>query len=464
MASIGFLILPGFGHLNPSLSLATELRSRGHRIVFYNVEYFRELIETLEFEFVGVGLRVVDYAKIRTRVPLTASPVSTNPDSRGASLFRNLSLARSVPLHTTKAAALTRALKIYSSFRTMIEVTLGEIPPMVTKAGAKLLVVDQSICSGSTISDLTGIPFVTLCNALHFYRDEHNHLPPFFVGWRFRHPTFMVRARNRMGFLLFDLISCPFLAHLNRWRRRFGLWSYRSLDDTLSSLAQISQLPAELEYPCHPDGHLLRLVGPLFDAEQRERQDDLLGEELPFDGLQNEPLVYATLGTSANADIKVYQRIVRAFRGVKARLVLNLGGRGVREELRGLVDNAVIVPHAPQVRLIKMSCLVITHGGLNTVLESLKLGKPLLAIPLEADQHGIAARMVRAKVAKTIPLRRLSEESLRACIDEMLTAPSYSERARAIGIALSKQSGAKAAADIVEEVLGNGRGTRPKAH
>ena len=40
----------------------------------------------------------------------------------------------------------------------------------------------------------------------------------------------------------------------------------------------------------------------------------------------------------------------------------------------------------PQLDLIKRASAVITHAGLNTVLESLSEGVPLVCIPLGNDQ------------------------------------------------------------------------------
>lgn len=41
----------------------------------------------------------------------------------------------------------------------------------------------------------------------------------------------------------------------------------------------------------------------------------------------------------------------------------------------------VVVRYAPQVELVKRAAAVITHAGLNTVLETLAEGVPLVALP-----------------------------------------------------------------------------------
>jgi UDP:flavonoid glycosyltransferase YjiC (YdhE family) len=58
-----------------------------------------------------------------------------------------------------------------------------------------------------------------------------------------------------------------------------------------------------------------------------------------------------------------------------------------------LPDDAIIVDYAPQLQLLKKASLCITHAGINTTLESLSNGVPLVAIPIANDQPGIGARI-----------------------------------------------------------------------
>ena len=54
MASIFFFSLPAHGHVNPTLPLVRELTSRGHRVLYYDVEAFREKIEAAGAQFVPI--------------------------------------------------------------------------------------------------------------------------------------------------------------------------------------------------------------------------------------------------------------------------------------------------------------------------------------------------------------------------------------------------------------------------
>lgn len=54
MACIFFFSLPAHGHVNPTLPLVRELSARGHRVIYYETEEFRERIEAAGAEFVSV--------------------------------------------------------------------------------------------------------------------------------------------------------------------------------------------------------------------------------------------------------------------------------------------------------------------------------------------------------------------------------------------------------------------------
>ena len=54
MAAIFFFSLPAHGHVNPTLPLVRELTSRGHRVLYYDVEAFREKIEAAGAQVVPI--------------------------------------------------------------------------------------------------------------------------------------------------------------------------------------------------------------------------------------------------------------------------------------------------------------------------------------------------------------------------------------------------------------------------
>ncbi|XP_073821722.1 UDP-glucosyltransferase 2-like [Musca autumnalis] len=69
--------------------------------------------------------------------------------------------------------------------------------------------------------------------------------------------------------------------------------------------------------------------------------------------------------------------------------------------------------------------LFITHAGKGGVTEAQYHGVPMLALPVFADQHGNAEKVVKLGYGKQLELISLTEEALRENVLEVLNNPSY---------------------------------------
>ena len=96
---------------------------------------------------------------------------------------------------------------------------------------------------------------------------------------------------------------------------------------------------------------------------------------------------------------------------------------------------------------------MITHAGLNTVMETLSSGVTMIAIPITNDQPGIAARLARTGAGKVIPVAKLTVPNLKAAIVEVLSNPSYRQNAVRLQKAIQESRGVYTAADIIEKTI-----------
>jgi MGT family glycosyltransferase len=123
------------------------------------------------------------------------------------------------------------------------------------------------------------------------------------------------------------------------------------------------------------------------------------------------------------------------------------GGNIAQDKLPG---SPIVVEYAPQIEILSKAALAVTHAGLNTVLESLAAGVPMVAIPVTNDQPAVAARVEASGTGKVIALRSLSAHLLRERIVEVLTQGSYRNRAAVIQNDIRAAGGARRAAEIIE--------------
>jgi zeaxanthin glucosyltransferase len=111
-------------------------------------------------------------------------------------------------------------------------------------------------------------------------------------------------------------------------------------------------------------------------------------------------------------------------------LVLSVGHNVDETKLEPTAPDALIVQAAPQPELLQRAVLCITHAGLNTTLESLSQGMPLVAIPISFDQPGVAARIGYHQAGDFLELGELAVERPSEPVGRVLRDLLYDASAR----------------------------------
>jgi UDP:flavonoid glycosyltransferase YjiC (YdhE family) len=125
----------------------------------------------------------------------------------------------------------------------------------------------------------------------------------------------------------------------------------------------------------------------------------------------------------------LFAAIISACSELDVQLVLSLGRSDAAWD-GPLPSGAIVVPYAPQIPLLRRAVAVVTHAGLNTALESLTCGLPMVAIPMANDQPGVASRLAALGVCLSVPPKRASAETLRQVLSRILREPCYRVAAR----------------------------------
>jgi MGT family glycosyltransferase len=216
---------------------------------------------------------------------------------------------------------------------------------------------------------------------------------------------------------------------------------------TTSKLAVITQTPKEFDFPGTSWPAQFHYTGPFHDDQGREPVP------FPWEKLTGKPLIYASLGTLVNGLDDLYKHIVEAVKPLDVQVVLSIGKNITPENLGLIPSNTIVVRSAPQIELLKRAALCITHAGLNTTLESLAHGVPMVAIPIAYDQPGVAARIAHHGTGEFIEVDELTTDRLRGLIEKVLQEPSYRERAEYFQKVISKMRGLDVAVDIIEQAF-----------
>ncbi|MDI9640151.1 glycosyltransferase [Geitlerinema splendidum] len=415
MTHFGIICPTSDGHLNPMTTLGGELFRRGHQVTVFG--FLDAKARTL-----ASGLEFHPLAEDELPAGSVAESLSQLGKLSGLAAFQ----------YTIQAVAKSANL------------LLKEAPRAIKNAGVDALLVDQVSSAGGTIAEFLDIPFITVCSALVLNQDST--IPPFCTSWQYR-SNWGARLRYQLGYQLLSVASKPIRQVITEYRQNWKLPLYSNLNDAYSKLAQVSQQPAEFEFPRTDLPPYLHFTGPYYQPGSRRPVP------FPFEQLNGKPLIYASMGTLQNRLVGVFQQIASACEGLDAQLVISLGGGATLESLPKLPGNPIVVGYAPQSELLQKATLTITHAGMNTALESLSHGVPMVAIPVANDQPGVAARIAWTGVGEMIPLKQLSVPKLRTAITKVLTEGAYREKAIALQQAIERSGGVSKAADIIEQVI-----------
>jgi zeaxanthin glucosyltransferase len=419
MKHFAILAHSAIGHLNPMIALAKRLEARGNRVTFLQVLDVRTVVESAGLKFIPIGV---------SEYPLGEIP----------RLHEMQGMLGGLAAFRFTLAKLQRQAALY----------LREVPPILESERVDGLIADQLILAAGSIADALGLPFVTVSVTVTIH-DCDDRVPPLNTGWSYSQSP-LARMRNRAAYGAFHYLSAPVRNAVNDYRRSHGLKEAKRNQDFLSNLAQIHQLPEIVEFPRRGLPDCFHVLGPFIDSQARPPV------EFPWSRLNGDPLIYASLGTLQNRQLGIFRMIAEACSGLKAQLVISLGGGAEPSDLGTVPGTPIVVRFAPQLDLLARARLVITHCGVNTFLESLVNGVPIVGIPIANDQPAEAARVKWAGVGEILPFRKATAARLRPLIEKVLTQDRYRQRALEIGRVMAGIPALDAAASVIEQALGTG--------
>ncbi|RMF20244.1 MAG: glycosyl transferase family 1 [Cyanobacteria bacterium J083] len=418
MTHFGIICPAAAGHLNPMTTLGYELKQRGHRVTVLSIEDGQAKILAAGLEFQVIGK-------------------SDFPQGTSQALFTQLGKLSGVKAFQYTVEWITNTAKM----------CLRDAPEILKATGIELLLVDQASPEGGTVAQHLDLPFVSVCSALMLNLDLS--VPPFITSWGYD-SSWRGLIRNRIGYAILNRIGKSLRGTINEYRQQWNLPLNQSANDNYSKLAQLSQQPAEFEFPRKELPACFHFTGSYNNPISREPAP------FPYEKLTGQPLIYASMGTLQNRLLWIFQMIAKACMDLDVQLVIALGGGANPESLPKLSGNTIVVGYAPQLELLQKATLTITHAGMNTTLESLSYGVPMLAIPITNDQPGVAARIAWTGTGEVIPLRQATVAKLKKAIAQVLTQESYKQNALRLQQAIQQSGGVKKAAEIIEQAASTG--------
>lgn len=417
MAKIVIATFGSLGDLHPMIALGLELRDRGHHVKFAVMEFYRDKIELLGFEYAPMSPH------------LSPNEVANMPE-------------------------LVDAKK--GTERMLRDIIIGGVPEMYDDLlpaveGYDLLITGEIIYAARSVGEKTGIKWVTTTLApISLFSAYDPPVPPtaiWFEKLRFLGPRF-----HRLLFGLIKRSMSSWLDGYRAFRKKLGLDPnddpifYEKFSDDLHLVMFSRALGTpQPDWPttavqtgfCFYDGQ----------SDTGQMPDDL--EAFLSAG---EPPIVFTLGSAAVLDPRdFFTESVKAAKLLKRRAVLLYGIFG--DPPSGLTEDVVAFQYAPYSLLFPRAACVVHQAGVGTTGQVLRAGVPQLIVPFAHDQPDNAARCRRLGVAEIINRDKYIAERAAASIGRILADESYTVSAHAASELIKLEGGTAKAGDEIEKLL-----------
>lgn len=197
------------------------------------------------------------------------------------------------------------------------------------------------------------------------------------------------------------------------------------------------------------DNHNSFFVGPSCPMGLRGDEVDFLWEDID----EKRPLVYMSLGSQNYSHPDLFACVVQGLQGCGLQLLLALNDLVDSEFARSLPKSVIQLRYASQLAILDRASLVISHGGANTVMETLCRGLPLVLLPLVNDQPLQGKLLEQSGAGLVLDPANLSPPDVRQSVLSLLAANSpVSRRAAEIGHSYRTQDGAKTSAKLIMQL------------
>ncbi|KMO83634.1 Oleandomycin glycosyltransferase [Mycolicibacterium chlorophenolicum] len=388
---IAVMSVGSVGHLNPMLPVIAELSRRGRRVVVYGRSPQRALVERA-----GASLRPYPDVPAREGRPLK-TPIA----------FLDL------------VATMTRRLMPW-----LVD-DIGDLAP-------SMMVHDAAALWGKLAARVTSTPAASAISTFAFNN-------------RFRAPDDPVLS---IGTLVRMATSCSYSAGTHyAWerlllamRRQVPLAPLRRAMENLEDL-NIVFTSREIQPAAETFDDRFLFVGASIG--NREPDDSFAWDRL------EDPVTFVSLGTTFSDRAGVISRIVRALDGLPGSLVV-ASGHVSPAEIGRVGARTIVTNHVPQPELLGRATVFVTHAGMNSAMESLAAGTPMVALPQGADQPLVAARIAELGTGIDAGSDPTAQE-IRSAVMRVISDPSYAAAARTMGRTLIEAGGPRRAADALLE-------------
>lgn len=388
MSRIAFFCIPAHGHTNPTLGVVRELTARGHEVLYYSYEPFREKIET-------AGARFVPCEAYDAEMKLT--------EKEATRIGSDLALSTRVLVDTTLA---------------LDDAVCAEME----KWQPDCIVADSMAVWGKAVARKLGIPFVSSTTTFAFNQYSAKLM------------------KQSIGQMVSLLASMPKInKDLQRLRDKgYPVQSVLDLIQNDEHTHTIVYTSPQFQPCAETFSDKYAFVGPSIRPA---------GSEIVK---IREKLVYISMGTVNNEMLPLYQNCIAALKDMGCQVILSVGEKIDPKAFGELPEQIRAYAFVDQIAVLQKADVFLTHCGMNSASEALYYGVPLVMLPKTSEQGAVAART--EQLGAGLRLKKTTPAAIRRAVEQVLADPAYRENAGKIAAGFRQCPGASGAADKIEKL------------
>lgn len=397
---LAIVSLGAFGHINPTLSLTTELVNAGHRVTYFTTEDFRKVIEPTGAKFVPMKSWMAENDK-------------HNESKEEKKDGQEDNVAAVVPfLFLNEAGAF-----------------IEDVLNVLREDRPDAILHDFAGIAGTMAADILGIPNVMLYTS--YPSNGSYSVAASFEGIPADHPLRIAADQIADGYV--EKYGC---------RKMTVKEIFDGQGDLNLVMMQKRLVP---NYETFDDSFV-------FTGVQIGKRSTFGTWQAPDNG---KPLLYSSLGTAFNNWPEYYPILFDAVRDLDINVFAALGAIDP-ESLTDVPANVELGKMVPQLDILSQASVFITHAGMGGTGESIYYGVPMIAIP-QMDEQAITARQIERNGLGFALLDKeaITSEMLREKIQILLNDSSYKETVNEFSADMKALGGAKASVNALISFLEN---------
>lgn len=391
---LAIVSLGAFGHINPTLSLTTELVNAGHRVTYFTTEDFRKVIEPTGAKFVPMKSWMAENDK-------------HNESKEEKNDGQEDNVAAVVPfLFLNEAGAF-----------------IEDVLSVLREDRPDAILHDFAGIAGTMAADILGIPNVMLYTS--YPSNGSYSVAASFEGIPADHPLRIAADQIADGYV--EKYGC---------RKMTVKEIFDGQGDLNLVMMQKRLVP---NYETFDDSFV-------FTGVQIGKRSTFGTWQAPDNG---KPLLYSSLGTAFNNWPEYYPILFDAVRDLDINVFAALGAIDP-DSLTDVPANVELGKMVPQLDILSQASVFITHAGMGGTGEAIYYGVPMIALP-QMDEQAITARQIEKNGLgfALLDKKEITSGMLKEKIEILLNDLSYKEKVDEFSADMKALGGAKASASAL---------------